>query len=40
LVFFAGALGAHARARVFRNIGFPGMYLVLAAASVALMAAQ
>lgn len=30
VVFFIGALGAHIRARVFYNIGFPLMYLLLA----------
>jgi len=35
--FFTGALGAHIRARVFYNIAFPGAYLALAAASLALL---
>ncbi|WP_435972338.1 DoxX family protein [Streptomyces sp. Qhu_M48] len=32
-VFFIGAVLAHVRARVFRNIAFPGGYLLLAVAS-------
>ncbi|MBF6213407.1 DoxX family protein [Nocardia puris] len=38
VLFFVGAVGAHVRARVFYNIAFPGVYLVLAAASTAYMA--
>lgn len=36
VVFFVGAMIAHVRARVFYNIAFPGLYLALAAASLAL----
>jgi DoxX-like family len=36
VLFFAGALAAHARARVFHNIAVPGAYFALAAASAAL----
>lgn len=35
-LFFIGAVTAHLRARVFYNIAFPGTYLVLACASLAL----
>lgn len=34
--FFVGAIIAHVRARVFHNIAFPGLYLVLAIASLTL----
>jgi hypothetical protein len=34
VVFFIGALVAHVRARVFYNIAFPGLFLVLAIASL------
>jgi DoxX-like family len=37
ILFFVGALVAHIRARVFYNIAFPGLYLVLAVASAAYM---
>lgn len=37
VLFFVGAVGAHLRARVFHNIAFPGLYLVLALASAAYM---
>ncbi|CAG6392371.1 hypothetical protein SCOCK_160154 [Actinacidiphila cocklensis] len=40
VLFFAGALAAHVRARVFRNIAFPGGYFALAVASLALAAAR
>lgn len=33
VLFFIGALVAHIRARVFYNVAFPGLYLLLAAAS-------
>jgi hypothetical protein len=36
VLFFAGALAAHVRARVLHNIAFPGVYFVLAVASLAL----
>jgi hypothetical protein len=36
VLFFTGALAAHARARVFHNIAFPGAYFALAAGSAAL----
>jgi hypothetical protein len=38
VAFFVGAVGAHVRARVFYNIGFPLLYLALAAASLAYFA--
>ncbi|MFD0688126.1 DoxX family protein [Actinomadura fibrosa] len=37
VAFFLGALAVHVRARVFYNIAFPGTYLALAAASLALL---
>lgn len=37
--FFAGALAAHTRARVFRNIAFPAAYFALAVAALALVIA-
>jgi DoxX-like family len=40
VLFFAGALTAHVRARVFRNIAVPGAYSALAAASLALAIAH
>lgn len=40
VLFFAGALAAHVRARVFHNIAFPGGYFALAVASLALAAAR
>nr|WP_308439965.1 DoxX family protein [Asanoa iriomotensis] len=39
VLFFAGALGTHVRARVFHNIAFPGAFLGLAIASAALAVA-
>ena len=36
VVFFAGALATHVRARVLHNIAFPGAFFALAAASTAL----
>jgi DoxX-like family len=36
VLFFIGAIGAHVRARVFHNVAFPGTYLALASASLAL----
>lgn len=37
VLFFIGAVAAHVRARVFYNIAFPGLYLLLAIASTAYM---
>jgi hypothetical protein len=37
VLFFAGAVATHLRARVVYNIAFPGAYLCLSAASLALM---
>jgi hypothetical protein len=39
VLFFAGALAAHVRARVFHNIAVPGAYFALAVASTILVAA-
>ncbi|MFC4911625.1 DoxX family protein [Actinomadura gamaensis] len=39
-LFFACALGAHVRARVFHNIAFPGAYFGVAVAALVLGAAQ
>jgi hypothetical protein len=39
VLFFAGALAAHVRARVFHNIAVPGGYFALAAASAVLAVA-
>ena len=39
VLFFAGALTAHVRARVFHNIAVPGAFFALAGASVALAVA-
>lgn len=39
VLFFAGALAAHVRARAFHNIAVPGTYFALALASAALAAA-
>jgi hypothetical protein len=36
VLFYVGAVAAHVRARVFHNIAFPGLFLALAAASLAL----
>ncbi|MEU5980629.1 DoxX family protein [Streptomyces sp. NPDC047315] len=36
VLFYVGAVAAHVRARVFYNIAFPGGYLALAVASLAL----
>ncbi|MEU7633412.1 DoxX family protein [Nocardia sp. NPDC049220] len=35
VLFFIGAVAAHVRARVFYNIAFPGIYMLLAVASTA-----
>lgn len=40
VLFFVGAVIAHVRARVLYNIAFPGAYLALSAASLALLAAK
>ncbi|MGW6057648.1 DoxX family protein [Streptomyces sp. NPDC055189] len=37
ILFFTGAVFAHIRARVFYNIAFPGLYLLLAVATGAYM---
>ena len=37
ILFFIGALVAHIRARVFYNMAFPGLYLLLAVASTAYL---
>jgi hypothetical protein len=37
VLFFVGAVTTHLRARVVYNIAFPGAYLCLSAASLALM---
>jgi hypothetical protein len=39
VLFFAGALAAHVRTRVFHNIAVPGAYFALAAASTVLAVA-
>jgi hypothetical protein len=39
VLFFAGAVAAHLRARVFYNLAFPGGYLACAIASLALAVA-
>lgn len=40
VLFFTGAIITHIRAGVLYNIAFPGGYLLLSAASLALLAAQ
>jgi DoxX-like family len=40
VLFFVGAVVTHLRARVLYDIAFPGTYLLLSAASLALMAAH
>jgi hypothetical protein len=40
VMFFIGAIAAHIRARVYRNIAFPGGYLALAALSLAFAATR
>ncbi|MBU3067506.1 DoxX family protein [Nocardia sp. NEAU-G5] len=37
ILFYLGAVVAHVRARVFYNIAFPGLYLLLAIASAVYM---
>lgn len=39
VAFFVGAIVTHLRARVLYNIAFPGVFLCLSAASLALMVA-
>lgn len=39
VVFFAGALATHVRARVFHNIAFPGAFFALAIATAVLAVA-
>lgn len=39
-MFFVGAVVTHLRARVFYNIAFPGAYLCLSAATLALTVAR
>ncbi|THA77713.1 DoxX family protein [Streptomyces sp. A0642] len=39
-VFFIGAVIAHVRAGIYRNIAFPSLYLLLAAGSASYMAHQ
>ncbi|MEU5185647.1 DoxX family protein [Streptomyces klenkii] len=40
VLFYVGAVTAHVRARVYRNMAFPGAYLALAVASLVLAAAR
>ena len=40
VMFFVGAVVTHLRARVLYNLAFPGAYLCLSAASLALMVAH
>ena len=40
VLFFIGAVATHLRARVLYNIAFPGGYLLLSAASLAVMVAR
>lgn len=40
VLFFTGAVVSHIRARVFYNLAFPGGYLALATASLALTLAH
>ncbi len=40
VLFFVGAVTTHLKAHVLYNIAFPGAYLCLSAASLALMAAH
>jgi hypothetical protein len=40
VLFYAGALAAHTRARVFHNLAFPGGYFALAVASLVLALAR
>ncbi|MEU8549184.1 DoxX family protein [Streptomyces roseoverticillatus] len=40
VLFYAGAVAVHIRARVFHNMAFPGGYSALAVASLVLTVAQ
>ncbi|MGW2035891.1 DoxX family protein [Streptomyces sp. NPDC001356] len=40
VLFYVGAVAAHVRARAFRTIAFPVLFLALAAGSLALAAAR
>lgn len=40
VLFFIGAIAVHIRARVFRSMAFPGVFFVLAGASLVLAVAQ
>lgn len=40
VLFFVGAVAAHVRARVLRNVAVPGLYLLLAAAAAAYFAGR
>lgn len=40
VLFFVGAVGTHLRARVVHNIAFPGAYLGMSVASLALLVAH
>ncbi|MEU6671406.1 DoxX family protein [Streptomyces sp. NPDC046727] len=40
VLFYVGAVAAHVRARVFRTMGFPVLFLALAAGALALAAAR
>ncbi|MFI2200144.1 DoxX family protein [Streptomyces sp. NPDC020192] len=40
VLFYAGAMTAHVRARVFHNIAFPGLFLALAVGALVLAAAR
>jgi hypothetical protein len=40
VLFFVGAVSVHVRARVLHNIAFPGAFLALAVASLALAVAR
>ncbi|MGW2647370.1 DoxX family protein [Streptomyces sp. NPDC001393] len=40
VLFYVGAVIAHVRARVFHTIGFPGLFLGLAAGALALAAVR
>jgi DoxX-like family len=40
VLFFVGAVVTHLRARVFYNLAFPGVYLGMSAATLALMVAR
>lgn len=39
VAFFIGAIVTHIRAKVFYNIGFPGLYLLASAASLSMLLA-